>query len=348
MKVLSLPDFTSANPYQSLLSEAAGRRGVKIVHARGYKRILPIVRSLPKGDKIEVLHLHWLHPYLRGGSLLRRFFYASRILLELQILKWRRVGLVWTVHNLASHDTKSPKLEKWLSKWVTKNAAQLIVHSEGAKSDVVAQFGAPLDKVVVIPHGSYEQAYGEQISKELARDMLSLPREIPLVLFFGLVRPYKNVLKILDAWPKVKSNMPDAKLLISGSAPDIHHRSEVEKKAATLNDVQLKLEFIPDELVTAHFCAADIVVLPFAKSLTSGTISLAETYATPVVVPSVEGTRNARNATYAKSLCPADLAEAIYSAFKTINEKTVRETVTISWDEIAADHIKAYERARLG
>jgi len=305
------------------------------------------VRAFPKGEKIEELHLHWLHPYIRGGNLLRRFIYASRILIELQILKWRRVGVVWTVHNLTSHDTSSPKLEKWLSKRVAKRAAQLIVHSEGAKSDVISEFDAQPEKLVIVPHGSYEQAYGEQMSKQHARNMLKLPQDIPIVLFFGLVRPYKNVLKILEAWPRVKSTLPSAQLLVSGSAPDVHHRAEVEEQAATLDGVTLDLQFIPDELVSAHFCAADLVVLPFSKSLTSGTISLAETYGTPVVVPFVEGARNARHATYAKSLSSEDLAEAICSAFSIAEESPPQATVSVSWDNIAAEHIRAYKRARL-
>lgn len=311
MRVAILPDWRGENPYQRLLAEALSPLGVQAVFPAGYRRGLPISRTLLRGERPDVLHLHWPSAYLRSHNPLLRSLYCLRTLLDLALVRRAGIPLVWTVHNIVSHDTSTPRVERWFSTRLAAMASRLIVHSESARQEVMARLHAPAEKIAVIRHGTFRAVYGPAPPREEARARLGLPQDVPVVLFFGLIRPYKGVPDLLRAWRYLDNTRGKALLLIKGNAPDPAHAAEIMGLAKGLEDVTLDLRHIPDAEVPLLMAAATVMVLPFRQSLTSGTVRLAQDYGLTVVAPRVSGTDEAERAVVASSTEAAPLADAI-------------------------------------
>jgi glycosyltransferase involved in cell wall biosynthesis len=289
MRVVQLPDYRKDNPYQQLLADALREQGIETIFPTGYRRGLPFSRGVLAIKGVDVLHLHWLTPYLKGASGVVKSLYAARLLLDCLLVKARRIRLVWTVHNLISHDTTTPRLEIHLSRLMAQLADGLIVHSEGARETVAQQFRVPLEKISVIPHGSYAEAYGPPVPRLEARARLGLDPQRPVFLFFGMIRPYKGVVELLEVWSAAPELHEVALLIIAGDARDSAHAATIHNVADKAPNVQRHIRFIHDEEIPLFFGAADWLVLPFAKSLTSGTAILAQAYGIPLVASNVEG-----------------------------------------------------------
>jgi len=290
VKVAQFPDYRKDNPYQQLLANALAKLGVEVVFPQGYRRGLPFSRSLAGENGVEVLHLHWLTPYLKGESYPAKVVYGLKFLLDLKIVKARDVRIIWTIHNLVSHETTTPKLEIWLSRRLAALADAVIVHSEGAKVAVMEQFKLSAGKFVISPHGNFGDAYGEKVPRAESRQRLGLDQQIPVFLFFGMIRPYKGVEALLRVWKQTPPLHQHAVLIIAGDARDPNLAKSVSLAASDNLNVHLHMRFIPEDEVPVFFGAADYVVLPFTQSLTSGSLALAQTYSVPVVAAMTEGT----------------------------------------------------------
>jgi glycosyltransferase involved in cell wall biosynthesis len=289
MKVAQFPDYRKDNPYQQLLANALAKLGVEVSFPQGYRRGLPFSRALTGAYRVDVLHLHWLTPYLKGKSYPTKAAYALKLLLDLRLAKARGVRLVWTIHNLVSHETTTPKLEIWLSRRLAALADGLIVHSEGAMAAVTKQFKVCAEKIAIIPHGDFADAYGKKMPRAEARQRLGLDQQIPVFLFFGMIRPYKGVESLLKVWKQTYLLHQRGVLIIAGDARDPVLAQSVSLAAADIPNVHLHMRFIPDDEVPVFFSAADYAVFPFTKSLTSGSFALARTYSVPVVAAKTEG-----------------------------------------------------------
>lgn len=347
MRVAILPDWREGNPYQQLLADVLTPLGVEVVFPKGYRRGMPLSRALLPRPRVDLLHLHWPTPYLRSDQTFMRGVYCLRTLADIALVRKAGIPVVWTVHNLVTHDTPTPQLERWFSSRLAALVDGLIVHSETAAQEVVRELGAPREKISVIPHGPLRDAYGAPPSRAEARKALNLPEDVPLAMFFGLVRPYKGVLNLLVAWEALGDRRGGARLLIAGDAPDPDHANEVRSQAEGLPGVRLDLQRIPDEDVPVLMAAADLLVMPFEKSLTSGTVRLAEDYGVPVVVPKVGGSAEANDVIYAEGTSPKALSNALSKGLAAWGTAKGSPPSPVGWTEIAEAHWRMYQHVEL-
>ena len=339
MRVLALPDYRKDNPYQHLLATALSDIGVETQFSVGYKRVLPILRAV-LACKPDVLHLHWPTPYFRGNRGFRRVIYSLSTIFDLTLVRMMGVRLVWTVHNVISHDTPSPRLELTFSRWLSRIADALIVHSADAEQEIISEFNVKQKKVSVIKHGSFSMVYNSVIDHSEAREKLSLPSSGAIVLFFGMVRPYKGVHHLLEAWPMVLAKLPDAYLVIAGATEDASYTDRLQSLMEKTEQARLDLRYVPDDEVHLLMSAANLLALPFEKSLTSGSVTLANGFGLPIVTTSVSGGAKADNAIFADAESPQDLANAIAEAVQTLKRSHV-EPVD-DWPQIAGEHLAVY------
>lgn len=346
MRVAILPDWRDVNPYQQLLADALGQLGVDVDFPQGYRRGLPIWRALRAGSAPDILHLHWPSAYLRSKHKVIRTLYCIRVFIDLWLVRKSGISIVWTVHNLVTHDTPTPGAEKWLSGRLARLADQVIVHNEAARDEIVQTLNAPQDRIVIIPHGSFRTQYGELPPRETARSELGIEHDQPVILFFGLIRPYKGVPALLDAWEALGERRGEALLIVAGNAPDPEYAAEIQAHASRVPQVRLDMRFLPDEDMLRLLAASDALVLPFQNSLTSGTVRLAQDYGLPVVVPQVPGSADAQGAIMARDTGPEALGEAILDALARPAPEQGDDGP--GWDGIAAQHREIYEAALEG
>jgi beta-1,4-mannosyltransferase len=284
MRILMMPDYRADNPYQSLLETALQAGGADVHFPQGYSRIFPIFRAAT-AKKVEILHLHWLTPYLKGKTFGVALIYAIKFLIDIGLVRCFGIRVVWTIHNSVSHESKFPRLESWVQDWLSRFVDGVIVHHQSAKADFCQTYGLNPAKVTVIPHGHYRDVYPRAIAAAEARKLLNLPQEGLIYLSLGMIRPYKGLENLLNVWRCNSSVQSDQILLIAGKALDPSFGESIAQQATGLSNVVLHAQFIPNQDIHLYFSAADVVVLPFEQILTSGSLILAMSYAKPIIAP---------------------------------------------------------------
>lgn len=286
MQILMMPDYRADNPYQALLAHALIAKGVTVHFPQGYRRVFPLWRALKQLETpLQVLHLHWIYPYLKGQSIWLRLIYSIKFLIDIWLVKRSGVRIVWTVHNLLSHEARFPRLELWVQRQLVKLTDSVIVHHQAARAEVVKLYRVTPEKVSVIPHGHYRTVYGPAIGKAAARQRLGLPLNDTVYLNFGMLRPYKGVETLLEVWREGQSFLNQATLLIAGKPKDAAYEQLITEAIANIDTVILHSKYIEDRDISLYFSAADVVVLPFKNLLTSGSLLLAMTYGKPIIAP---------------------------------------------------------------
>jgi len=290
-QVSMFPDYRKNNPYQAELEKYLEERSIGVVFPYGYKRGFHFTRTFSQSEykRVKILHLHWPDMYLRGEGTLRRWVYAWKLLVDLRLACRNGRELAWTLHNLGSHDggAEDP-VERFFYHRLARQAGILFVHDKSLVEPVVSRFSVPPGKIQVIPHGHYADVYGPSPDRQTCREKLGIPPHRKVVLFFGMLRPYKGLDLLLDTWAKVHEAVPSSLLLIAGGGRDHQFRDHIEKRATHTDAVTLHNRFIPDDEIPNYFGAADLAVYPFRQITTSGSLILALSYSCPVVAPKLE------------------------------------------------------------
>lgn len=288
MKVLLLANEDGMNPYQTELAAGLERRGHEVTFS--YRNVLPLLVGYYDADP-DVIHFQWLRKFILADGLLLTTVRIAQFFLELTVLRIvSDAPVVWTVHNRREHRERWPTVERYVKRaFAVRFCDRIIVHCAAAEGAIVEELRLPervRDRIHVVPHGSYVGVYDNSISGEEARERLDLRDDERVFLFIGSIRPYKQVLSLVDAFGR--ADVDDGRLLIAGKPWNETVRAEVESAIADDDRIDARLDVIPEDEFQVYFNTADAVVLPFRERvLTSGSVVLAMSFGTPVVVPRV-------------------------------------------------------------
>lgn len=290
LHVLMMPDYRVDNPYQSLLSKALESQGVQVHFPWGYRRVCPISRAVKTSKQsFDVVHLHWLDPYIKGERGITKLVYALKFLVDVSIARLLGVRVIWTVHNQLSHNTRFPKLELWTNRMLVKLVDRIIVHNSSALDYVAKEYWSDISKAEIVPHGHYREVYGSAIDQVEARKELGLPLIGRIYLNLGMLRPYKGLERLLKIWSENREILAGDTLLIAGKALDEAYGLKLSQLAAQTKGVILYSKFVEENKMHLFFSAADVVVFPFENILTSGSLILAMSYGKPIIAPRLGG-----------------------------------------------------------
>ena len=151
-----------------------------------------------------------------------------------------------------------------------------------------------LEKFTTTTHKKYllhplYTSFGEKLNKHDARIALGLPEDKQIVLFFGLIRKYKGLDMLLDAFNELKVN-PNIVLVIAGEFyEDKQPYLDLIEKYQIQNQVILHGKFIANEDVKLYFSAADLVALPYKSATQSGVTQVSFHFEVPTLVTNVGG-----------------------------------------------------------
>lgn len=280
-----------------------------------------------------VLHLQWaLIPALD--------------LLLIKALRSKGWRVVYTAHDGLPEGSRLKK--------VAQAVDAVIVHTPGLAQEAVAGSGISPQKVHAIPQGTLGVFQRQDVSAPEARRVLGIEAPGPLLLFFGLIKPYKGLQYLLQAMPRVRQEFPSAHLLIAGEP--MQRVAAYQKLIDALgigNSVSLRLRYVPLAEVHYYFCAADLVVLPYARCSLSGVLTMAFSYARPVVVTSVGGLPEAveegRTGFIVPPRSPEALAQAICRGLRQPAllqqmglEGRQRQEELCSWSRVAFQTCQLY------
>lgn len=279
-----------------------------------------------------------------------------RIPIELWWLKYCRFlgsSLLMTVHDLAPHDRGELRTSEFRRAFEMMDA--LICHSEAAKQVIVAECSVRGDRVWVVPHGPLFFESTQASGRAEARGRCGLEGDDPVILCQGMVRPYKGIEFLLDAWVELQHSKARAKLIIAGRG-EPRLLDSIRNKVHALGleaSVQLCFEFLPTEKMMSYYQAADIVVYPYKSITTSGALMTGIAQRKAIVATSLPPFReileDGRNALLCDYGDVSSLASALARliADPALREKLANQVATLScgeqtWREIAARTKQCY------
>lgn len=292
------------------------------------------LRDAPRAD---VVHFQWLTVQPLDVHLLPL------------VGRWRgaaRPPLVLTAHDVLPREPRAGQL--CAQRRLYERVDAVVVHSEHGARRLRDELGIDPARVHVIPHGAFTHL------AELAPEAQApLPAELaavdkPVALCFGLIRPYKGVEALLEAW----RGIDDAELWVVG----LPKMDIAPLRAAAPPGVRFVPRFVADAEIPALFERADLVVLPYRAIDQSGVLFTALAFGKPLLLTRVGGFPEVAATGAAELVEPGDTAGLHAALARLLRDRAARERMAdaaraaaagpYSWDAIAARHLALYRRLR--
>ncbi len=222
----------------------------------------------------------------------------------------------------------------------------VIAHSEHGARRLRELVGLDPARVHVVHHGAFDYLIRLPAEKPLPAELEGA--EGPVILFFGLLRPYKGIDTLLTAFRRVEG----AELWIAGNP-----RMEVEPlrrlAAEAPGRVRFLTRFIEDDEIPAIMRRADVVVLPYRDVEHSGVLYAALAFGKPLVLSAVGGFPEVAERGAARLVPPEDPAALASVLGELVADDAARSALgaaaaraaggSYSWDEAARKTLAIYE-----
>lgn len=326
------------------------------VHARGPRALrlacrtaeapLNATRLLSRvaAGTFDVVHVQWV-PFEERSSLfmglLRRRCDATGTL------------LVRTVHNAVPHDWRGANLAV-----IRRNldlAHLLVAQTDHVAADLtqVIRTAAPIE---VIPHGPLFVDRGLP-DRAVAAARLGIKPSGPILLFLGLLRPYKGLDLLTDAWPLVRGALPEARLLVVGKCADRRVEADLDR-LRRLPGVAVEERYVSVPVMVDYHAVCDAVVVPYRRISQSGALMTAVGLGRPTVLTPLEGlmeqVRGLEAAVVASDVSGPALAASIVTSLQhsdVLRRAAARDRDRIAnaasgWRSVGRATGDAYERGR--
>ncbi len=191
-----------------------------------------------------------------------------------------RAPVVFVCHQVLPHEVR--RLDRWLAHRTLAFGSRFIVQSEAAQKQLEALLGQV--SIAVVPLPAFTMFHAHRIESSVARDSLNLAEYQPVLLFFGLVRPYKRLDVLLHAMPAIIQKLPATILLVVGEFWEDQepYRAAIERLGLEAH-VRIDARYVPDEEVGIYLSATDALVAPYAGDGVSGAAKTALGFGVPLI-----------------------------------------------------------------
>jgi glycosyltransferase involved in cell wall biosynthesis len=277
------------------------------------RRILKLLESLLNLSTLtarflisrpDILHVQYL-PMLRSRFPVDLWF--------VQFCRKRGSKIVLTVHDLLPHDTGEAHKQTFRDLYQMVDG--IICHSDNIRTRLEIEFSVPGEKIAVIPHGPFFYDLPATNAEQTLRSFDLEPGKL-LILWQGIIFPYKGIDLLLNAWESLEAHKENACLLIVGTgSPEICEQIREQINQLGLRQVKLHLRFVSTEELVALYRAADIVVYPYRAITTSGALATGLALGKTIVASDLPVFRellsNRENALLVDPNNPEELARAL-------------------------------------
>jgi len=217
--------------------------------------------------------VQWWHPF---------FAPAYRALVR-AVKRRSSAPVVYLCHNVLPHE--GSRIDRALARWGLTVADAFLVQSVEDQARIERL--VPGAVVTLRPHPTYTQFAAGAMAPSQARARLGVDGRV--MLFFGLVRAYKGLDVLLEAFARVAQKL-QATLLVVGEFYEDRERYDRAIATLSIGDrVRVVDRYVPDDEVGVYFSAADLVVLPYKSATSSGIAQTAFAFERPVIVTAVGG-----------------------------------------------------------
>lgn len=294
-----------------------------------YRRLL--ARLDGSGTAVDVVHFQWL-----AVQHLDRHLLPARCAAD-----GRRRPLVLTAHDILPREPRPGQVKAQRGLYERFDA--IIVHSRHGRERLIDELGVDAARVHVIPHGVLALPAVSPPDSSLPPRSAQDGR--PVVLMFGLLRPYKGLDVLLEAWRGIE----DAELWVVGMPRcDI---SSLQRTAPP--NVRFVTRWIDDGEMAAWFERADLVVLPYRQADQSGVAFTALGAGVPMLLSDVGGFPELAATGAARTFPAGDVAALNATLAELLADPTARAAMSesartaaagkYSWDTIALQMLGFYD-----
>lgn len=199
-------------------------------------------------------------------------------------LKRHGVKTISVLHNVIPHEPKF--FDSPLTKYFLSGCSGNITLCDEVAADLRRL--RPDASNLTLFHPVYSH-FGERIGREEAENLLKIPHGKTNILFFGLIREYKGLDILLEAFNDLG---PNFQLIVAGEPYGSFdkYRKIIDESPAK-DRIHLYLNYIKDSEVKNYFSAADLAVLPYRSATQSGISAVSCHFGTPMVVTDTGGLR---------------------------------------------------------
>ena len=193
------------------------------------------------------------------------------------------IGLI---HNMIPHEKSL--LDKRFAPDFVKAMDGFVALSQAVLADVASLDRQNKPKSYV-PHPLYDH-FGEIVDKAEAVKHLNLDPDYRYFLFFGLVRAYKGLDLLIDAFADERLRKYPVKLIVAGEFYDDPkpYLEQIEKYGLS-NFIIVNNQYVKDNDVKYYFNASEMVVQPYKSATQSGVTQIAYHFEKPMLVTNVGG-----------------------------------------------------------
>lgn len=192
----------------------------------------------------------------------------------------RGIPLVYCIHNVIPHEKRLPDI--WLSRRVLSRGSAFITLSP--QESVRLKELLPNSNLQIFQGFLPIPIREAKITSASARQQLGLLADQIVLLFFGIVRPYKGVRVLIEALGKLKEDFKPILIIAGEFWEDVREYQRLIERFGVVDQVIIYNRYIPNEEVATFFAAADIFVAPHIHGTQSGAIKLAMSYDLPLLV----------------------------------------------------------------
>ena len=228
----------------------------------------------------------------------------------------------------------------------------IVAHSRHGAERLASQFGVDPGRIEVIPHGAFDYLTRQADEQPLPPELAEVKG--PVILAFGLIRPYKGTDVLLEAFRRLGAG---AELWVVGR-PMVPMKPLRELAAAARGRVRFIDRFVPDAQIPAFMRRADVVALPYRNIEQSGVLYTALAFGRPLVLSAIGGFPEVAELGAARTVPPGDpdaLAEALRELLDDPDERDRLAAAARAaaageycWEEIGRRTLAFYERLLAG
>lgn len=336
------PDFLF--PGQTQYSDEAGPANLHIVRcidSVNPLNWLSVGNRIRKGNYDLVIVKYWL-PFMGPcfGTILRR------------VKKNPKSTVLCIVDNIIPHEPRVG--DRPFTRYFVKPVDGFIAMSQNVLDDI-DQFGRSKPKLLS-PHPIFDN-FGQIMPRETALTKLGLDPQFRYLLFFGLIRKYKGLDLLLEAFADPRFRQSKLKLIVAGEYySDKETYIEIIRKHGLENDVVQVDKFIPNSEVQDFFNASDLVVQPYRHATQSGVTQIAYHFNKPMVVTNVGGLEEMcpdGRVGYVVPPEPAAIAEAVLRFFHGTDQAAMirhiqEEKRKYSWEILVQNLLSLMQKTHPG
>lgn len=194
--------------------------------------------------------------------------------------------VVAVLHNLIPHE---PRIgDRPFAKYFCKSVDGFLSLSKSVLNDIdVFDKDKPR---AFSPHPIYDN-FGTPVTKEVACEKLGLDPTYKYLLFFGLIREYKGLDWLLEAFANSSARKTSkVKLIVAGEFYGDGEKYLTQAMTLGINDdIIWHTEYVSDSDVRYYFGAADLITQTYKTATQSGVTQIAYHFEKPMLVTSVGG-----------------------------------------------------------